>query len=177
MKNHIFTFLILLFPSFIFAQQTTIQNFTLKESITNPLKIAIIATDKLDVPQEGIQGTYTFSFNGFKQELKFNGGVATITEPIENSTFAFLKHKNAEGTNVKLFYIYKSDNGLSPLKISGLALLIIPGIILLVAYIFKRVIITAIVLALGMGFFNVNHGLSISSILETIFNSLKGMFF
>ncbi len=177
MKKFIFSIFILFAPFLLSAQSTKITNFTIKESLTNPAKLSIIATDADNNPEEHLNGTFIFSINGFKQEMRFHNGVATTKDPVESSTFTFLKHKNVDGSNSKLYYVFKGDNGLNPIKISGMALLLIPALILLIAYVFKKLIVTAIVLVLGMSFFNMSHGLKLDSIIETILNSIKGLFF
>lgn len=173
-----FTTIILLFSTILTQANSIYQridNFSIKENLTSNGKIAIIATDSSDIAQDYINGTFKFAINGFEQELKFNQGVAVPAHAIEGSTFVFFKHKNQEKTTAKLYFIYKKENKITPIKINGLLLLIIPAIIILVAYIAKRLIIVLIILALVYAYFSYSNGLSISQILETAFHSIENL--
>lgn len=152
-----------------------IDNFMVKENLTANGKIAIIAVDSADIAQDHINGTFKFSINGFEQALTFHNGVAVASHPISESTFVFFKHKNHDKTIGKLYFLYKKDNKITPFKINGLLLIIIPTIILLIAYTFKRLLSTFLILALIYGYFSFNKGLSISQILESAFHVLKNL--
>src|SRR5690606_32934437 len=99
-------------------------------------KLAIIATDADENPLDNISGTYQFVINGFNQELQFNEGVATTPQAIETSAFVFLKHRNDNGSHGRLFYILKNSDGLNPIPINWYYLILIPVVVLLVAYLF-----------------------------------------
>jgi hypothetical protein len=170
-------FLLLLIPFLGHAQMQKIENFIVKENLSGNGKLAIIAVDSTEKTNERINGTYKFSINGFTQDLQFHDGIGVPNDKIESSTFVFFKHKNQDRSKGRLFYIYKSDKGLSAFAISGLMFLIIPAVILLIAYAFKKLLLTAIVLAVCFFFFNHSQGLNISSIIESIFASLKNLIF
>ncbi|MCA5006538.1 hypothetical protein [Sphingobacterium bovistauri] len=152
-----------------------IDNFIIKENLTSNGKVAIIVVDSADVAQDNINGTFKFTINGFEQTLAFHNGVAVPSHPIESSTFVYFKHKNQEKTTGKLYFLYKKDNKISPIKINGLLLLIIPAIILLIAYAAKRLLTTFIILALVYGYFSYSKGLSISQLLESAFQVIKNL--
>ncbi|AIM36160.1 hypothetical protein ACFX5U_03760 [Sphingobacterium sp. SG20118] len=173
MKKLLFLFLLL--PIFGMAQIQKIENFVVKENLSRNGKLAIIAVDSAENTNERINGTYKFSINGFTQDLQFHQGIAVPDDRIESSTFVFFKHKNQGNSKARLFYIYKSDKGLSAFAISGLMFLVIPAVILLIAYAFKKLLLTAIILAIGFFFFNHSQGLNISSIIESIFASIKNL--
>jgi len=175
MKKTVFIVLLSLLSTL--AQAKNIHNFTIKESLSKNDKLAIIAIDSLDQTDEGVNGTYIFSLNGFKQELKFHDGIAVSHLPIESSTFIFFKHKNQENNKGRLFYIYKGEKDLKPFAISGLAFVIIPGIVLLFAYLFKRVLLSIILMIIGFSFFNYSKGLSLGNIVESILHSIKNFLF
>ncbi|MGJ1196732.1 hypothetical protein ACR78J_10545 [Sphingobacterium spiritivorum] len=176
MQRYLIICLLFVLPFLAVAQQNTIENFTIKENLTQNGKLAIVALDTAEHANERINGTYAFSLNGLKQDLIFHNGVAVATNTIESSTFVFFKHKNQEHSLGKLYYIFKSDKGLNPVKISGLILLVVPCVILLIAYTFRRFLVTAVILALVYVFFNYSQGLSISNLLESIFMGIKSFF-
>ncbi len=152
-----------------------IDNFLIKENLLKNSKLAIIAADSLDQPIETINGTYTFSVSGFTQELKFNDGVAVLQLPIEKSTFVYIKHENETGTHSKLAYVYKKGGDLNPFTISRIYIIIIPLLIIFLAFAFKKFIYMAVILFLIFFFFNYSNGLDVSTYLETIFDYLKSL--
>ncbi|SOD14731.1 hypothetical protein [Pedobacter xixiisoli] len=158
-----------------FAQATGINNFIVKESLLKNSKIAIIAADSLENPLETINGTYTFSVSGFTQQLNFNGGVAVLPLPIDKSTFVYVKHANDSGTHSKLLYVYKKDGDLNPITISRIFFIIVPLVIVFLAFAFKKFIYMAVVLFLIFFFFSYSNGLDISTYFETIFDYLKNL--
>lgn len=158
-----------------FAQGTGINNFIVKESLLKNSKIAIIAADSLENPIESINGTYTFSVSGFTQQLNFNDGVSILPLPIDKSTFVYIKHENDAGTHSKLLYVYKKDGDLNPITISRIFFIIIPLIIVILAFAFKKFIYMAVVLFLIFFFFSYSNGLNISTYFETIFDYLKNL--
>ncbi|MCI0920009.1 hypothetical protein [Sphingobacterium rhinopitheci] len=175
MKATLLVIITLIYSSFAFGQEADFQinNFEIKESLTSNSKIAIIATDSLDQAKEHINGTYKFTINGFEQNLAFHGGVATPIHPIEGSTFVYFKHKNQDKSTGKLYFLYKKDTEITPIKINGLLLIIIPAILLLIAYTFKRLLSTFVVLAIVYGYFSFSKGLSVGHILESAYEIVK----
>ena len=163
-------------PSFSSAQNATIKDFTVKENLTQNGKLAIIAIDTLEKTDNTVNGNYSFTINGFQQDLKFSDGVAVTTNPIGSSTFVFFKHKFAGSDIGKLFFLRVSDKGITPYKISGFLLVIIPLLILYIAYKFKRFLITLLVL--GAVYFYLNHskGLDVRQLIESSIMSLKDLF-
>lgn len=172
----LFVFICALFlSSATFAQTTGINNFIVKESLLKNSKIAIIAADSLENPIEAINGTYTFSVSGFTQQLVFNNGVAILPLPIDKSTFVYVKHTNDNGTHSKLLYVYKKDGDLNPITISRIFFIIIPLVIILLAFAFKKFIYLALIIFLIFFFFSYSNGLNISTYFETIFDYLKNL--
>ncbi len=171
------TFLLfaLLLTGNCFAQNADINNFLVKESLLKNSKLAIIAADSLEVPQEKINGTYTFSVSGFTQALTFNEGVAILPLAIDKSTFVYIKHQNDNGTHSKLLYVYKKDGNLNPFTISRMFLIIIPLIILVLTFAFKRFIYIAVILLVIFLIFSYSNGLNISTFFETTFDYLKNL--
>jgi len=157
------------------AQTATINNFLVKENLIKNSKLAIIAADSLNVPNENINGTYTFSVSGFTQILKFNDGIAVLPLPIDKSTFVYIKHQNDFGTHSKLVYVYKKDNDLSPYTINSLWLFIIPIALVIIAFAFRKLIIFVVIAFLVFVYFNHSSGLNISTFFESIFDGLKNL--
>jgi hypothetical protein len=158
-----------------FAQEANINNFLVKESLLKNSKLAIIAADSLERPLEKINGTYTFSVSGFTQALTFNEGVAILPLPIERSTFVYIKHQNDTGTHSKLLYVYKKDSNLNPFTISRMLLIIIPLVILVLAFAFKRFLHIAVIIFIIFLIFSYSNGLNISTFFETTFDYLKNL--
>jgi len=161
---------------FSFAQTAAINNFIVKENLLKNNKLAIIAADSLNNPNENINGIYTFSVSGFTQSLKFNDGIAVLPLPIERSTFVYLKHQNDSGTHSKLVYVYKKDSDLTPYPINSLWLFIIPIVLIILAFAFRKLIIFAVIIFLAFVYFNHSNGLNLSTFFESIFDALRGLF-
>ncbi|RYG21685.1 MAG: hypothetical protein EOO07_01955 [Chitinophagaceae bacterium] len=174
MKNLSLTFLLLLTGT-VFAQTAAINNFIVKESLLKNSKLAIIAADSLEVPIESINGSYTFSISGFTQQLSFNNGVAILPMQVDKSTFVYIKHRNDTGTHSKLLYVYKKDDNLNPFTISRVFLIIIPLLIVFLAFAFKKFIYIAIFLLIIFFIFSYSNGLNISTFFETTFDYLKNL--
>lgn len=166
-------FVLILLPILGFTQNRNIGNFDIRENLSKNGKLAIIALDSLGNTDENISGNYVFTINGFTSALPFREGIAVPDQKITSSTFVFFNHKNQIGSKGRLFYIYKTDGGLTPIAISGLLFLIIPAVVLAIAYMFKKVIVTAIVLIIAFMVFNHSQGLDLTKILESIFASVK----
>lgn len=175
MKKALLLPLFILISTFAFAQQTNINNFLIKESLLKNSKLAIIAADSLGNPIEHITGLYTFSVSGFSQSLKFNNGIAVLPLPIERSTFVYIKHENITGTHSKLLYVYKKDNNLTPYTLSSLWLVIIPAVLALIAFTFRKLIIYAVIIFLVFMYFNHSNGLNLSTFFESVFDGLKNL--
>ncbi|TYR33025.1 hypothetical protein FXV77_18490 [Sphingobacterium phlebotomi] len=175
--KHIIRILVFVFLSVASAQAQPqrIDNFIVKENLTQNSKLAIIALDSAEQPLERIDGTFVFNLNGFQQDLRFHDGVAVVQQPVESSTFVFFKHKNQEKTVSKLYYIHKKNSELKPFKINGLLLLFIPLAILLIAYLFRRFLVTFVVLAVVYAYFHFSKGLDFSNIMESILDALKSL--
>lgn len=172
----IFLFLLLLLTgSKGFSQLQAVDNFVVKEHLLKNSKLAIIAVDTADHPMEDIDGTFLFSINGFKHALEFNGGIAVAPQQIEKSTFVYLKHINDNGTHSKLYYVWKRDENLNPIKINWLALVLIPLVIVSIASIFRKFIIFAVIILVIFFLFNSNKGLGIPTFFETIFDGLRSL--
>lgn len=169
---------ILMFISMnIFAQGAqNINYFTVKENLLKGQKLAIIATDSLENPDESINGIYNFSINGFKQELKFNDGVAVCPLQIDKSAFIFIKHINDLKSPSNLYFVYKKNTDLNPIKISWYLLLIIPIGFILIGYMFRRMIGFVIFILMILFYFYYSKGLSIPTFFESVFDGIKNIF-
>lgn len=153
-----------------------IRNFIVKENLLKNEKIAIIACNEQNKPLEEITGNFRFSINGFKQDLRFNNGVAVAPQPIDKSTFIYLRHTNNTGTYGKLYYVIKKDTDLNIIKINWLLLVLIPLGIVFIAMLFRKFLLFAIILVIGMFYFNSNKGLTLPTLFDTIFDGLRTLF-
>lgn len=157
------------------VQNAGITDFEVRENLLKNGKLAVIAVDAEGTPQEQINGVYQFSMNGFQQELRFHDGVGIAPQPIESSIFVFIKHRNEVGSNGKLYYVLKNDQGLRPIYIPWYTLILVPLLVLLVAYVFKRLLILAVFLLIGLFIYNYSKGLNLERFLDTIVHGLKGL--
>jgi len=174
--KHLTLFCSLCLITFFSAAQTaSINNFLVKENLIKNNKLAIIAADSLNVPNENINGTYTFSVSGFTQVLKFNDGIAVLPLPVDKSTFVYIKHQNDSGTHSKLVYVYKKENDLNPYTINSLWLFIIPIALVVIAFAFRKLIIFVVIAFLVFVYFNHSAGLNLSTFFESIFDGLKNL--
>ena len=158
------------------AQPVAVNDFIVKEHLLKNSKLAIIAVDSADKPIEAVNGTFIFSINGFKQELKFHDGIAVSPQQIVKSTFVYLKHENESGNHSKLYYVLKKDENLNPVKINWMLLLLIPMAIIAIAALFRKFIMFAIVLLVVLFFFNSSKGLGLPTFFETIIDGLRAAF-
>ncbi|MRX46607.1 hypothetical protein GJJ64_05350 [Pedobacter sp. HX-22-1] len=154
----------------------TIKNFIIKESFLKADRIAVIITDSLKNPRTTINGTYKFDINGFSKDLIFHDGVANCDMSIEKSTFMYIKHENDETNVSNLYYIYKSSESLTPIAISWYILLVIPIGLILLGYMFRKLIGLIIFILMAYIYFNYSKGLSIGTFIESIFDGLKNLF-
>jgi hypothetical protein len=162
----------------VFAQNgnQTINYFVVKENLLKNEKLAIIATDSLENPLETVNGTFNFSVNGFKQELTFNNGVAVCPLQIEKSAFVFIKHINELGSHSNLFFILKQNTDLKPYKISWYLLIAIPIMLILIGYMFRKLIGIMILILVAFSYFNYSKGLSIPTFFESVIDGIKNIF-
>lgn len=156
------------------AYEQGIRDFIVKENLTQNGKLAIIATDSAGMAEEGINGTFKFVINGFDHELRFHDGVGVAPNTINASAFVFIKHANQFGSNGKLYYVIKSEKGLNPVGISWYYLILIPLVIILIGYLFKRLLIVAIIAVVGLFIYNYSKGLDLQNLMETIVHGLRG---
>jgi hypothetical protein len=92
------------------------QHFVVKENPFAKDEIALVAVDTASNIQENVNGTFNFTINGFSEELKFEKGTAFYRHKLDKSSFIFARHQNDEGTTSMLYYVYRHDSKLTPLK-------------------------------------------------------------
>jgi uncharacterized protein YxeA len=155
------------------ADTVSIKQFTIKENPFARQEIAIVATDTAGLVQEDVTGRFAFTINGFDNELNFQSGTAFYRHKVQKSAFMYIKHKNEAGTHSGLYYIYKHGEKLSPLHISWMWLVAIPLIIVFIGYLFKRLIVIAVIILIIFIYFNHSNGLSIPTFFESIFDGIK----
>jgi len=161
---------------FVFAESIEISHFAIKENPFAKNEVAILATDSLGQIIGSVSGSFDFTINGFEDSLKFEKGAAFYRHQIERSTFLYVRHVNGSGTHSVLYYVYKHGDTLKPIHISWILMLAIPCVLILLAYMFKKFIIIAIIIFAIFVYFNYHSGLSIPTFFESIFDGLKNMF-
>jgi hypothetical protein len=159
-----------------FADPVLIKNFTIKENPFAKDELAVVATDTAGVIQEGVNGTFKFSINGFDEDLDFKNGTAFYRRKLDKSSFIYIKHTNDAGSNSTLYYVYRQQNKLSPIRISWIILIAIPCILILLGYMFRKFIIIAVLLFCVFLYFNHSSGLSIPTFFETVIDGIKHIF-
>ena len=175
-KSFLIIFLLINIIDFAKAQNQNIDYFIVKENLLKNEKLAIIATDSLEIPLEKINGVFNFSVNGFKQELNFHDGVAVCQLQLEKSAFVFFKHLNDKGSHSNLYFVYEKNNDLRPYKISWYLLLAVPICLILIGYMFRKLIGFVIFILLILGYFYYSKGLSIPTFFESVFDGIKHVF-
>jgi hypothetical protein len=176
MKKLILLFcLILTASTFALADTSPIKHFKIAENPYEQNQVSIVVTDTLNNTLDNVNGDYVFTINGFEDTLKFTNGVAFYKHKIDKSTFLYARHvdENGGATLSSLYYVYKSESKLVPIHISWMWLLIIPLSLVLLAYLFKRFIIIAIVIFCIFVYFNYHNNLSIPIFFQSIFDGLK----
>ena len=181
MKKLILLFCLIISAStFTFADTSTvsIKHFNITENPYEQNQVSLVATDSLNNTQDNVNGDFVFTINGFEDTLKFTSGVAFYKHKIDRSTFLYARHVDENGgpTLSSLYYVYKSESKLVPIHISWMWLLIIPLGLVLLAYMFKRFIIIAIVIFCIFVYFNYHNNLSIPIFFQSIFDGLKRIF-
>ncbi len=177
MKKILFVVCLTLVASnFVFADTITIKQFVIKENPFADSEIAVVAVDSAGKVQEQVEGIFAFTINGFQEQMKFEKGTAFYHHKLDKSSFFYVKHINDAGTHSMLYYIYKQDGKLHPIHVSWLLLVIIPLALVLLAYMFKRFVLIAIVIFCIFLYFNHHNGLTVPTFFESIFDGLKGLF-
>jgi len=161
-----------------FADTTTvaIDHFIIKENPFAKDEIVIVATDSLGNTRENIKGMFNFTVNGLDDTLLFENGAAFYRHKLIRSTFLYIRHQNDSGTHSILYYVYRTDDKLTPVHIQWYWLLVIPCVLILLGYMFKKFIIVAIIIFAIFVFFNYHNGLTISTFFESIIDGLKKLF-
>jgi len=176
MKKILFTCCLLLTAcGFAFADAIAIDHFVIKENPFAKDEIAIVAVDTAKNIQENVNGIFTFTLNGFAEQLRFEKGTAFYRHKLEKSSFIFARHQNDNGTHSILYYVYRHDSKLTPVKISWILLVAIPLGLVLIGYLFKRFIIIAIIIFCIFLYFNHSNGLSIPTFFQSVIDGLKGL--
>jgi hypothetical protein len=167
--------LIVTASSFAFADTVNIKHFKITENPYEQNQVSLVATDSLNNTQDNVNGDFVFTINGFEDTLKFTSGVAFYKHKIDRSTFLYARHVDDNGgaTLSSLYYVYKSESKLVPIHISWMWLLIIPVGLILLAYMFKRFIIIAVIIFIIFAYFNYHNNLSIPIFFQSIFDGLK----
>lgn len=160
-------------PVFATNSPLEIKDFETKQYITDNGKLAIIVLDSLKNVDESINGTFRFLINSFSHDLRFNDGVSVIPQVVESSTFILLKHQSQSSSIGKYYYILKKGNKLKTIEINGLTLLLIPVVLLFIAYIFKRFLLTFVIIGLCFAYFYFSKGLDFGQLLESVILSIQ----
>jgi len=177
MKKLLFIFCLLITPAaFALAGDIAINHFVIKENPFAKDEVAIIATDSLGNIRENVNGMFSFTINGLEDTLRFEKGTAFYRHKLVRSTFLYARHQNVIGTHSILYYVYRTDDKLSAFHISWVLLLAVPCVLFLLAYMFKRFIVVAIIIFAIFVYFNYHNGLTIPTFFESIIDGLKNIF-
>jgi hypothetical protein len=153
-----------------------INHFVIKENPFAKDEVAIIATDSLGNIRESVNGMFNFTVNGLADTLRFEKGTAFYRHKLVRSTFLYARHQNDSGTHSILYYVYRTDDKITPVHISWILLIAIPCALFLLAYMFKKFIIVAIIIFAIFIFFNYHSGLTLPTFFQSIIDGLKNIF-
>ena len=92
MKKFLLSLFFLFSSGLVFANKVTIDHFTITKSELSENKFAIKATDSAGRVLDDVNGQFTFSINGFDENLVFKRGIANDHQQISNSSFIYVKH-------------------------------------------------------------------------------------
>jgi len=162
--------------AFAYADAVTINHFEVKNNPFAEREIAVVAVDTAGHILENVNGQFAFSVNGFDENLKFEKGTAFYHHKFPKSGFIYVKHENDNGTHATLYYVYKTSDKLIPVHISWIVLLIIPVTLIVLAYMFRKLIIIAVIILIVYIWFNYHNGLGAGTFFESIIDGLKGLF-
>jgi hypothetical protein len=162
---------------FAFADTVTvsIDHFRIKENPFAKDEVAIVATNAEGDIRENVNGSFSFTINGFEDTLHFYRGTAFYRHKIESSTFLYARHQNERGTHSMLYYVYHGDK-LTPVHVSWIVLVAVPCILFLLAYMFRKFIIIAIIIFCIFVYFNYHNGLTVPTFFQSIIDGLKSLF-
>jgi len=153
-----------------------INHFVIKENPFAKDEVVIVAVDSLGNTKENVNGSFSFSVNGLDDTLLFDKGAAFYRHKLLRSTFLYVRHQNDSGTHSILYYVYRTDDKLTPVHIPWYLLVAIPCALILLGYMFKKFIIIAIIIFAIFVFFNYHNGLTIPTFFESIIDGLKSLF-
>ncbi|HWD87642.1 MAG TPA: hypothetical protein VG367_05905 [Mucilaginibacter sp.] len=176
MKKIALVILLTFLTAFAFADTVVINHFEVKNNPFAEREIAIVVTDTAGHIIENVNGHFAFSINGFDENLKFDKGTAFYHHKFPKSGFLYVKHENDNGTHATLYYVYKMSDKLVPIHISWIVLLIIPVTLIVVAYMFRKLIILAVIILIVYIWFNYHNGLGAGTFFESIIDGLKSLF-
>ncbi|HLR50641.1 MAG TPA: hypothetical protein VK076_08715 [Candidatus Sphingobacterium stercoripullorum] len=150
-----------------------IDDFQLKEYVSQNGRLSVVAIDTLGHTDESISGVFQFDINGFKHALNFDRGVAVIDNPLGSSAFLLLKHNSPKEQLGKYFFLFKQKESLKIYPINGMFLLLIPVALLFVAYLIKKLRVMIVILLLIGGYLYFYKGLDLSTLFESALMNLK----
>ena len=178
MKKLSLIFCFILAAAFSYADTITvaINHFVIKENPFAKDEVVIVATDSLGNTNENVTGSFSFSVNGLDDTLKFEKGAAFYRHKLLRSTFLYVRHQNDSGTHSILYYVYRTDDKLTPVHVPWYLLVVIPCALILLGYMFKKFIIIAIIIFAIFVFFNYHNGLTIPTFFQSIIDGLKSLF-
>ena len=176
MKNILALLGLLLLTAICKADEQSIKTFELRQNPFADNEVVVVATDSVGTILEGIGGGHTFYINGFKERLSFENGTGFYSRKLEKSTFIYLKNQDEYGFKGSvLYYVLKFDTHLFPIKISWLVFIIIPILLILLGYMFRKLIWLAVVLFIAFSYFHLSSGLGFATLFETITAGLKSL--
>lgn len=153
-----------------------IENFIIRASESHPNKVEVVACDSLDMPLRQVNGDVFFNVNGFRQNLYMRSGVAALPQEIDQSTFLYVRHQADGGLKAKLYYLFKRDSSIWTVKVNSWVLMALPVLLIIVASIFRKLIVIAAMLFVAFFMFGATNGLTMSTWISTLLDGLKNLF-
>jgi hypothetical protein len=131
-----------------------IYELKVKSSFLDNSRLTLMALDSNLQEDASVNGAYPVEINGFEHSLHFILGRSQFPGSLKNSTFISLKPLSKGGSKPVFYFLWRWGAGIYPQNISVFWLIGIPLIFVLIGFLFRKLIIFLMVLALIFFFFN-----------------------
>ena len=131
-----------------------IHELKVKSTLFDNSKLTLVALDSLGNEDPSVNGAYPIEINGFEQSLIFVLGRSTFPGNLKNSAFISLKPVSITGSKPSFYLLIQWGGGVYPQNIHVSWLILIPLAMMVLGYIFRKLILFLVVLVILFFFFN-----------------------
>ncbi len=150
------------------SSKKNIYQLEIKSRFLDKSNLTIIAKDSIGREENGINGIYPIEINGFEYRLFFIFGKASFPGKLRNSTLVSLKALDETVTQPSFYLLIRWPTGIYPQKVSVFWLIGIPLVILILCFLFRKLILVfGVVLIL---FFIFNKGVDPIHLFHSIYD-------